>query len=438
MAKFKEIEKNKVEIEFVIEDAAFAAAEQQAYNKNKGRFTVPGFRKGHAPKGMIEKNYGKVFLEDAFDIAFPDAYEKAIAELELVPVSRPENVDVLSIESPITVTAQFYTKPDVELGKYMGITVEYNKTDVTDEDVQKKMDTIREQNARYETVEREAKNGDKVIIDYSGSVDGIKFEGGTAEEQSLDLGSGMFIPGFEEQVEGMKSGDEKEINVTFPEDYHAENLAGKAAVFAVKLHEVKEKQLPELNDEFAQDVSEFDTLADYQQSVKKELEEANEQQMKTEKENALIERIVKDSKVDIPACMIDNQIEYSIQDMARSLMYQGIDLETYMQYVGSTLDDMREQLRPSAEKQVRSQLVMAAVMDELKPEVTDEDVRNYYAPMAEKQEKTVEEVMEGIKPDEIEYIKDRIKIDKMIENLVANAKFRKKAAKAKKENEGEE
>ena len=438
MAKFKEIEKNKVEIEFVIEDADFAAAEVQAYNKNKGRFAVPGFRKGKAPKGMIEKAYGRVFMEEAFDIAFPDAYEKAIAELNLFPVSRPENVDIVSIESPITVVAQFYTKPEVELGKYTGITVEYNKTEVSEEDVDKKLESVREQNARFETVEREAKNGDKVIIDYSGSVDGIKFEGGTAEEQSLDLGSGMFIPGFEEQVEGMKAGEEKEINVTFPEAYHSENLAGKAAVFAVKLHEVKEKQLPELNDEFAQDVSEFDTLAEYKESIKKELVEKNDNQMKVEKENALIERIVKDSKVDIPACMIDNQVEYSIQDMARSMMYQGIDLETYMGYVGTTLDEMREQMRPNAEKQVRSQLVMSAVMDEMNIEVTDEDVKNFYAPMAEKQEKTVEEMMAGIKEDEIEYIKEKIKIDKMIETLMANAKFRKKAAKAKKENEGEE
>ena len=435
MAKFKEIEKNKIEIEFTIDDAAYAAAEVQAYNKLKNRFTVPGFRKGRAPKGMIEKTYGKVFMEEAFDIAFPEAYEKAIEELDIFPVSRPENVDVLSFESPITIKVEVYVKPDVELGKYMGITVEYNKTEVTEADVDKKLESVRDQNARFVAVDREAQMGDKVIIDYSGSVDGVKFDGGTAEEQSLDLGSGMFIPGFEEQVVGMKAADKKDIEVTFPEQYHSADLAGKAAVFAVVMHEVKEKQLPELDDEFAQDVSEFDTLAEYRASIKKELEANNEVQMKNEKENALIERIVKDAKIDVPACMIDNQVDYSLQDMARSMMYQGLDLETYMSYVGTTLDELRTQMRPNAEKQVRAQLVLAEIAKELNLEVTDEDVKAFYAPMAEKQEKTVEEMMEGIKPDEIEYIKEKLKSDKLIDTLVENAKFRKKAVKAKKEDE---
>lgn len=436
MAKFKEIEKNKVEIEFTVDDAAYAAAEQQAYNKLKNKFTVPGFRKGRAPKGMIEKTYGKgIFMEEAFDIAFPVAYEKALEELDIFPVSRPENVDVLSFESPITFKVEVYVKPEVELGKYTGITVEYNKTEVTEADVDAKLESVRDQNARFVAVDREAQMGDKVIIDYSGSVDGVKFDGGTAEEQSLDLGSGMFIPGFEEQVVGMKAADKKDIEVTFPEQYHSADLAGKAAVFAVVLHEVKEKQLPELDDEFAQDVSEFDTLAEYKASIKKELEEANERQMKTEKENALIERIVKDAKIDLPECMIDNQVDYSLQDMARSMMYQGLDLETYMSYVGTTIDELKAQMRPNAEKQVRAQLVLAEIAKELKLEVTDEDVKAFYAPMAEKQNKTVEEMMEGIKPDEIEYIKEKLKSDKLIDTLVENAKFRKKAVKAKKEDE---
>ena len=436
MAKFKEIEKNKVEIEFTVDDAAYAAAEVQAYNKLKNKFNVPGFRKGRAPKGMIEKTYGKgIFMEEAFDIVFPVAYEQALEELDIFPVSRPENVDVLSFESPITFKVEVYVKPEVELGKYTGITVEYNKTEVTEADVDAKLETIRDQNARFVAVDREAKMGDKVIIDYSGSVDGVKFDGGTAEEQSLDLGSGMFIPGFEEQVVGMKAADKKDIEVTFPEQYHSADLAGKAAVFAVVLHEVKEKQLPELDDEFAQDVSEFDTLAEYKASIKKELEEANERQMKTEKENALIERIVKDAKIDLPECMIDNQVDYSLQDMARSMMYQGLDLETYMSYVGTTIDELKAQMRPNAEKQVRAQLVLAEIAKELKLEVTDEDVKAFYAPMAEKQNKTVEEMMEGIKADEIEYIKEKLKSDKLIDTLVENAKFRKKAVKAKKEDE---
>ena len=434
MAKVKELEKNKVEIEFEISEDAFSKAEHEAYLKTRGKFNINGFRRGKAPKSVIEGMYGKgVFFEDALDIAFPEAYQNAVDELELEVVSRPQNVDIVSFEQPVTIKAEFYTKPDVELGEYKGITVEYAAKTIGDKDVDKKLETLREQNARYEAVEREAQNGDKVIIDYSGSVDGVKFDGGTAEEQTLDLGSGMFIPGFEEQVEGMKAGEEKDIEVTFPEEYHAKELAGKKAVFAVKLHEVKNKELPELDDEFAKDVSEFDTLAEYRESILKELNEQNDKNTETAKENALIEAVVNNANVDIPECMIDNQIDYQLQDMANSLMYQGLDMDTYMKYLGTTIEEMKNQMKPGAEKQVKSQLVMQAVLENENIDAEEEDVKEFFKPRAEKEGKSVEEVLEGIKDAEMEYIKDRVKFDKMLKLLSDNAKFEEK-----KQTEGDE
>ena len=434
MAKVKELEKNKVEIEFEISEDAFSKAEHEAYLKTRGKFNITGFRRGKAPKSVIEGMYGKgVFFEDALDIAFPEAYQNAVDELELEVVSRPQNVDIVSFEQPVTIKAEFYTKPDVELGEYKGITVEYAAKTIGDKDVDKKLETLREQNARYEAVEREAQNGDKVIIDYSGSVDGVKFDGGTAEEQTLDLGSGMFIPGFEEQVEGMKAGEEKDIEVTFPEEYHAKELAGKKAVFAVKLHEVKNKELPELDDEFAKDVSEFDTLAEYRESILKELNEQNDKNTETAKENALIEAVVNNANVDIPECMIDNQIDYQLQDMANSLMYQGLDMDTYMKYLGTTIEEMKKQMKPGAEKQVKSQLVMQAVLENENIDAEEEDVKEFFKPRAEKEGKSVEEVLEGIKDAEMEYIKDRVKFDKMLKLLSDNAKFEEK-----KQTEGDE
>ena len=251
MANVKELEKNKIEIEFEISQDLLKQASLKAYNKNKGKINVPGFRKGRAPKAVIEQFYGKnVFFEDAFEIAFPDAYSAALEEKEIFAVSRPENVDIVSMEEgkPMVVKAELYVKPEVELGDYKNVAVEFEGKKVLAKDVKAEVEKVIEQNARFEEVDRPAKNGDKVVLDYSGSVDGVKFEGGTAEGQTLDLGSGTFIPGFEEQVVGLKAGEEKEIEVTFPEQYHAKELAGKPAVFAIKLVSVKEKQLPKADD----------------------------------------------------------------------------------------------------------------------------------------------------------------------------------------------
>ncbi len=422
MSKIKELEKNKLQVEFEISADAISKAKVEAYNKNKGKYMVPGFRKGHAPKGMIEKYYGEgVFFEDAFEIAFPDAYSAALSENEISAVSRPENVDILSFE-PLTVTAEVWTKPEVKLGEYKNLEVEIPAFEVTDEAVDKAIDEVRQKNASYVNVERAAKNGDIVIIDYSGAVDGVKFEGGTAESQQLELGSNTFIPGFEDQVVGMKVEETKDINVTFPEQYHAKDLAGKDAVFTVTVHEVKEKQLPELDDEFAVDVSEFDTFDEYKADVKAKMIDEHAEIDKRNIENAVIKAAADNAEIDIPQCMIEQQIDYKLQETEYSLMYQGIDMNTYLNYIGTTVDKLREDFRASAQDTVRSQLTLEAIMKAENVEVDASDIDKQIKERAEQQKKTVEEVKADMSDDMLEYIKDRVRFDKVVDILTSSAK----------------
>lgn len=422
MSKIKELEKNKLQVEFEISADAISKAKVEAYNKNKGKYMVPGFRKGHAPKGMIEKYYGEgVFFEDAFEIAFPDAYSAALSENEISAVSRPENVDILSFE-PLTVTAEVWTKPEVKLGEYKNLEVEIPAFKVTDEAVDKAIDEVRQKNASYVNVERAAENGDIVIIDYSGAVDGVKFEGGTAESQQLELGSNTFIPGFEDQVVGMKAEETKDINVTFPEQYHAKDLAGKDAVFTVTVHEVKEKQLPELDDEFAVDVSEFDTFDEYKADVKAKMIDEHAEIDKRNIENAVIKAAADNAEIDIPQCMIEQQIDYKLQETEYSLMYQGIDMNTYLNYIGTTVDKLREDFRASAQDTVRSQLTLEAIMKAENVEVDASDIDKQIKERAEQQKKTVEEVKADMSDDMLEYIKDRVRFDKVVDILTSSAK----------------
>ena len=432
MSTVKELEKNKVQVEFEISAEAVKNAKVEAYNKNKGKFSVPGFRKGHAPKGMIEQYYGEgVFFEDAFEIAFPDAYSAALKENNIIAVSRPENVDILSME-PLKVTAEVYTKPEVELGDYKGLTVEVDEVKITDEAVDNAIEEVRGKNASFVNVDREATIGDMVIIDYSGSVDGVKFDGGTAENQQLELGSHTFIPGFEEQVVGMKVDETKDINVTFPEQYHSKDLAGKDAVFTVTVHEVKEKQLPELDDEFAVDVSEFDTFDEYKADVKAKMIAEADERRKNVVENEVIKAAADNATIDIPACMIDQQVDYKMQEMQYSLMYQGIDMPTYLQYIGATEEQLKAELRPAAEETVKSQLVLEAIIKAENIDADKEDIDKEIAKRAENQKKTVEEVSADMTEDMLEYIKDRVRFDKVIELLVSTAKVKKPAKKAAK------
>jgi len=432
MASVKEIAKNKIQIEFEVSSETMREASLKAYHKNKGKFNIPGFRKGHAPKAVVEKFYGEnIFFEDAFEIAFPDAYGKALDETGVFAVSRPENVDIVSMEQgrPMVVSAELFVKPEVELGEYMGVTVTFEKEKVEEKDVQAEIDKMLEQNARFEEADRPAANGDKVVLDYSGSVDGEKFQGGTAEAQTLDIGSGTFIPGFEEQIVGMKAGEAKDIEVTFPEDYRAAELAGKKAVFAIKLISVKAKQLPEADDEFAQDVSEFDTFEEYKADIVKKLEERIEKQNRYGLEDAVVNKVVDNAKTEIPDCMIQSQIDYQLQEMEYSLMYQGLNMEQYLQYTGLTMEKLREQYKEMAEKKVKTQLVLEAIKLAEGVEPSEEDVEKQIAEFASMRGKEVEEYKAGMKESELEYIKDRAVYDKLVGMLVSAAKVKKPAAK---------
>ncbi len=439
MAKVESVGANQVKIEINISAEEFAAALQQAYLKNKGKFNIQGFRKGHAPRPIIEKQYGEgIFYEDAFDIAFPESYTKAVDELSIIPVSRP-TLDVTAIgKEGVCYTAEVFVKPEVKLGEYKGLKVKEVKAEVTDEQVDAEIARAAERNARWVDVDREAQDKDKVIIDYSGSVDGVKFDGGTAENQALELGSHTFIEGFEEQVIGMKCDEEKDINVKFPEDYRATELAGKDAVFHIVMRDVKTKEMPELNDDFAQDVSEFDTFEEYKADARKKLEEQAAHQAHHELENAVLEEAVKAAEIDLPDCMIENQIDHQLQQIEYSLMYQGMKLADYLQMTGTKIEDLRAEYRDSAEKSVRTQLTVEAIMRAEGIEATEEQVKEEIASRAERAKKDVEEYTAKLSEDQLAYIKENLAYDNTVHFLVENAVISGSKKKVKKDKAVEE
>lgn len=424
----EKLEKNmaKITIEASAED--FQKAIVKAYNKNKSKMSVPGFRKGKVPQAMIEKVYGaEVFYEDAANEIIPEAYEKALEEnKDLEVVSRPE-IDVVQCEKgkAFIFTAEVALKPPVDLGKYKGVKIEKIETEVTDEEVDEQIKREQESNARTITVEgRPVKDGDTAVIDFEGFVDGEAFEGGKGENYSLVIGSGTFIPGFEEQLIGANTGDEVDVNVTFPEDYQAENLKGKAAVFKVKVNEIKEKELPELDDDFAAEVSEFDTLAEYRADVKEKLSEKKVKEAKDKKEDAVIEAIINDSKMDIPDAMVDTQTRQMAQDYAQRLSQQGLSLEQYFMFTGLDMDKFLEQMKPGALKRIQSRLVLEAVVKAENFEISDEEYDAELARMAEAYKMEVDKIKEMIGDDE--YAKSQIvedlKIQKAVDFVVSNAK----------------
>jgi trigger factor len=430
-SKLELLENNKAKLEIEVSAEEFNDGLQKAYTKVRGKFNVPGFRKGKAPQFMIENYYGEgVLFEEAFDAVFPKAFDDAVEEHKLEVVSRPD-IDIVKIgkEDGVTFTAEVFLKPEVKLGEYKGIEIVKKDDKVSAKEVNDELDKIRNQNVRWVEVEREAKTGDTVVLDYSGSVDGVKFEGGTAEGQTLELGSGRFIPGFEEQVAGAKPGDKKDITVTFPEEYPAKELAGKEAVFAINILSVKEKELPVLDDEFAKDVSEFDTLADYKKDIKKNLKKAAEEKAKSQMEDDILKAIVENSQVEIPEPMIDTQTGYQIQQLSYQLMYQGMKLEDYLQYIGKTVDDLRADYREGSEKQVKMRLCIEAMIKAENIEANDEDVEKQIAKMAEEAKKTPEEYKKLIKDEDNEYFRDRIKVDKLFDFLAANAVIKKEEEK---------
>ena len=424
MATMEKLEGSKVKLTIEVAADEFEKAVEKAYLKTKKNFNVPGFRKGHAPRKVIENAYGwLVFFDDAFDIAYPEVYEAAVREHEITPVDRPE-ISILSCEqgAPVVFTAEVAVKPEVTLGAYKGIEVEKQEYNVTDEMVEAEIQKEREKIAStVEVTGRAVADGDKVNLDYSGSVDGVKFDGGTAENQELTLGSGMFIPGFEEQMVGMNVGEEKDITVTFPEQYHSEELAGKEAVFHVKVNAIEETVLPEADDEFAKDVSEFDTIAELRADKRKKLEEAAELRAKNQRENELIEKACENAAVVIPEAMIERQMDHILNDIRYRLSMQGISLEDYCKYTGTSIEDMRKEMREDAAKRVKSQLVLEAIGKaeavEAAAEEIEEKLNEYAAQFGDK----AESFKTGLTDEDKLYFADQIVLDKTIALLMDNA-----------------
>ncbi len=419
-AKFEKTEENVVTLEFTVSNEEFKKAEQKAYKKMVGRINVPGFRKGKAPKFMIDKMYGaEIFYEEAINIVFPDAYEEAVKETGIDPVDRPE-VDIKEIgaDKDLVLTAKVTVKPEVTIENYKGIELPKIEYNVSDADVDAEIKNMQERNSRLETVEgRAAEMGDTAVIDYEGFCDGVAFEGGKGENYSLELGSSTFIPGFEEQIVEKNIGDEFDVNVIFPEEYHAENLKGKPAVFKVKLNGLKKKILPEIDDEFAKDVSEFDTLSELKADTKAKLEKNAENRTKSEKEAAVSEWLCENIKATIPEVMVENEIDNMVRDFEMRLSYQGISLDTYMSYLGSDVNTMRATFKEQAEKKVKTTLALEKICALEKIEATDADVDEEAAKLAEAYKMEAKDIKERLGDG----LKSDIAIGKTIEFLIDNS-----------------
>ena len=416
---------NEVKIEFTVEAEKFNEAIQNVYKKNAKYFNIPGFRKGKAPFKMVEKAYGiQIFYEDAFNEIAGEVYSKGLEDNKIEAVSKPE-IDIVQIESgkDLIFTAVVQTKPEVKLGKYKGIEIKKVEYNVSDEDVEHELSHIAEHNARLVAVEdRPVEKGDTTIIDFEGFTDGKAFEGGKAENYELEIGSGRFIPGFEDQIIGMKIDEEKDINVKFPEDYPSKDLAGKDAIFKIKLHEIKKKELPEINDEFAKDASEFDTLEEWKKSIKEKQEKENSSKAKFEMEEEAIAEACKNATVDIPSGMIETQIDNMEQDIASRLSYQGMNLDQYLQMIGKTKKEFRDEYKEEAEKQVKTNLVLEAIMKEEKIEVTKEEIEAKIKEMAEMYGQKEEEVKNNAQL--LRYVEETLKTEKTIHYIVDNAKIK--------------
>ena len=416
---------NEIKLEFTVEAQKFDEAIQDVYKKNAKYFNIPGFRKGKAPFKMVEKTYGiQIFYEDAFNEIAGEVYAKGLEDNKIEAVSKPK-IDIIQIEAgkDLIFTAVVQTKPEVTLGKYKGIELKKVEYNVSDEDVNHELEHIAEHNARLVSVEdRAVENGDITIIDFEGFIDGKAFEGGKAENHELEIGSGKFIPGFEEQIIGMKIDEDKDIKVTFPKDYPAKELEGKEAIFKIKLHEIKKKELPEINDEFAKDASEFDTLDEWKKSIREKLEKANTSKAKFETEDNAIEEVCKASKVDIPSGMIETQIDNMEQDISSRLSYQGMKLDQYLQMIGKTKQEFRDEYKEEAEKQVKRNLVLEAIMKDTEIEATKEEVETKIKEMADIYGKKEEEIKENAQL--IKYVEESIKTEKTIQYIVDNAKIK--------------
>ncbi len=419
-ATVEKLSQVKSKITITVDADTFEKSMEKAFRKTMKRYNIPGFRKGHAPRALVERYYGPgVLYEDAFEIAFPDAYEKALEETGLKPISRPE-LDVEQIEKgkDLIFTAIVYEYPEVQLGDYKSIHAEKVVDEVTDDDVNAEIERERDRIARYvDVTDRPVKLDDEVNIDYKGFCEGEQFEGGTAEGQTLVIGSGHFIPGFEDQLVGKNIGDEVEVNVTFPEEYHAENLKGKPATFQVKINSIRVKELPALDDEFAKDVSDCDTLEEYKASVRKRLEEAAENRAERAFENEVIEKLTEMAEVEIPEPMVEDEITSMLRDMEQRMMYQGMRLEDFLKYTGQTLEQMREMYREQAQERVHTRLALEALKKAEGIEATEADVDAELQMVADAQNKTLDEIKEKLSDDVKEYYKLVAEMNKTLDAL---------------------
>ena len=422
----EKLEKNMAKLTVEVSAEDFKAEIKKAFNKNKNSFAIPGFRKGKAPQAMIEKMYGEgVFYEDAADEAINASYAEAMKESGLDIVSRPEvNIEKIGKDEPFVYSALVAVKPEVTLGQYKGVEVEKADASVSAEDVEAELKKVQEQNARLLTVEdRGVEDGDQTVIDFEGFVDGKGFEGGKAEDYPLTIGSHSFIDTFEEQLIGKKIGEECEVNVTFPTEYHAADLAGKPATFKVTVKEIKVKELPELNDEFASEVSEFDTLDEYKKDVEKKLAEKKEIEANSKNEDAVVAKVVENATMEIPDKMIDAQAENMVQDMARRMQSQGLSLDMYLKYTGMTVEQMKEQARPDAEKRIRTRLVLEAVAKAENIQISDEKVDEEVAKMAEAYKMEVEKLKSYMSESDVKQMKEDLAVQQAVDLLVAEAKL---------------
>ncbi|WNS43503.1 trigger factor [Paenibacillus sp. MMS20-IR301] len=424
-ATWEKIEKNLGVLEVEVGADRVAAALDKAFNKVVKKANVPGFRKGKVPRPIFESRFGVESLyQDAIDILLPEAYSEAVDQTDIFPVDRPEvDIEQFAKGQPFIFKAKITVKPEVKLGEYKGLEVPAQKAEVSDEELDAELKRLQERHAELVVVEEGAAvNGDITVIDFDGSVDGVPFEGGQAERHSLELGSNSFIPGFEEQVVGMATGDFKDVEVTFPEAYHAAELAGKAAVFKVKLHEIKRKQLPELDDEFAKDVSEFDTLEEYKADLKAQLESRKQDELKGIRESAVVDAAAANAEVEIPAAMIASEVDNMVRDFDTRLRQQGMNMDMFLSFSGQTREDLQEQMKGDAEKRVRNNLVLEFIAKEEKIEVSDEEVTQELATMAEAYKRTPEEIRSILTANgSLSSLKEEISLRKTIDLLVSNS-----------------
>ena len=420
----EKLSSNKVKLHFVVEPELFETGMQAAYKKNVGKINVPGFRRGKAPRKVVEMMYGEnIFYEDAIDEIFPKVYSEAVKEHNVTPVDRPEfNLEQIGSGKELIFDIEVFVKPDVELGQYKGVEVVRHTTEVTDDDVNAEIERARERVSRYvDVTDRPVKMDDQVTLNYAGFCEGEQFEGGTAEGYKLVIGSGSFIPGFEDQLVGAEIGKEVEVNVTFPEEYHAENLKGKPATFKCTVTAIQEKDVPALDDEFAKDVSEYDTLDAYKAATKEDLQKKAAERDDAEFENAVLDAVCANAKVDIPEAMIEDRIDERIREISMNMRYQGIDMQTYFKYTGTTEENLREQLKDQAKHDVLVRLVLEAVRDAEKVEADEASVNEEIDKYASQASGDAEKFKASLTDDDRKYFEEAVRMRKTVELLKDSA-----------------